>query len=288
MRTEEKKEQHYQQLATDFVGQAILLRCRATVHLENRDDEWFWDVMLQKYRPGKYNYIYYSQNKGGNNTSGCIQCLKYRNYLSYLFFICIDSDYRFLQQEVGLTPANYILQTYTYSWENHYCYANQLQNNLQRAATEVAIRFDFKIFLRNYSHAIYESLLLFLFMNRRNLAGFEQKKFNQLTATQYQDGDLADNGQNIIRRISKNLSLFIEPLKVGIAFDYGQEKDRYEALGLNADNAYLHFRGHNVYNLIRSIGSHLCKEFDYEVMLHQLAFGAYWEIDKCKDDIKSL
>lgn len=263
MRTEDKKKQHYQQLATDFVGQAILLRCRATVHLENRDDEWFWDVMLQKYRHGKYNYVYYSQSKGGNKTSGCVQCLKYRDYLSEMFFVCFDSDYRYLQQETGLTPRNYILQTYTYSWENHYCYANHLQDNLQLASAEDTTTFDFKMFLRNYSHAIYKPLLLFLSMKRRNLAGFEQKKFNQLTATQYQDGDLADNGKNIIQRISTKLLPFVESLKAEIAFDYEQEKCRYNVLGLNEDNAYLHFRGHNVYNLILNIGYHLHKEFQY-------------------------
>ena len=58
---------------------------RASVHLESQEDEMFWDTMLQKYRPGKYNYIYYSNSESGNDSKGCKQCLNYKNYLSAIF-----------------------------------------------------------------------------------------------------------------------------------------------------------------------------------------------------------
>ena len=72
---------------------------KSSVHLEDMIDERFWDVMLQECRPGKYYYIYYSKNESGKDTTGCEQCLKYKNYLSDRFFICIDSDLRYLEQE---------------------------------------------------------------------------------------------------------------------------------------------------------------------------------------------
>lgn len=82
MRTEEQKKAYYEQLAYDYAGQAVLGRYRASVHLENKDDEWFWNNMLQKYRPGKYNFIYYSRNHKGADTAGCTQCMAFRDYLS--------------------------------------------------------------------------------------------------------------------------------------------------------------------------------------------------------------
>ena len=36
-------------------------RVVASVHLENSDDELFWDTLLQHNKPGKYNYIYESR-----------------------------------------------------------------------------------------------------------------------------------------------------------------------------------------------------------------------------------
>lgn len=50
MRTASQIAAYYKQLATDYAGQALLRRCRASIHLENRDDEWYWTGMLQKYQ----------------------------------------------------------------------------------------------------------------------------------------------------------------------------------------------------------------------------------------------
>lgn len=65
----------------------------------------------------------------------------------------------------------------------------------------------------------------------------------------------------------------------------------YNSLGLNVDNAYLHFRGHNLYNLVLSLGKNLCNgrlDFEQEVLLHGLAFDAYPEIISCQDDLEKL
>jgi len=79
----------------------------ASVHLEDVDDKLFWDVMLQKQHPGRYYYITQSRSPKGFDTKGCEQCLKYRPYLSKRFFICIDSDMRYLMQEPNLDVANF-------------------------------------------------------------------------------------------------------------------------------------------------------------------------------------
>lgn len=63
-------------------------------------------------------------------------------------------------------------------------------------------------------------------------------------------------------------------------------------IGLKEDNAYLHFRGHNLYNVVRSIGCHLCQhtdiDFENDILKSSLAFDGYWEIGRCGRDIISL
>lgn len=49
------------------------------------------------------------------------------DYLNSKFFICLDSDLRHLLKQPGMSAADHIAPTYTYSWENHYCFAERLQ-----------------------------------------------------------------------------------------------------------------------------------------------------------------
>ena len=76
------RQEYYELMATHFKGEARLLGCKASVHLEDKDDERFWDTLMQNYCPGKFNYIYSSRNARGVETSGCIHCLQFRDYLS--------------------------------------------------------------------------------------------------------------------------------------------------------------------------------------------------------------
>lgn len=46
-------------------------RYQAIVHLEDKEDEAFWDYQLQNVKPGRYRYIYYSKNNKGTDTRGC-------------------------------------------------------------------------------------------------------------------------------------------------------------------------------------------------------------------------
>ncbi|WP_288738865.1 DUF4435 domain-containing protein [uncultured Parabacteroides sp.] len=281
------REQYFRDLAHDYEGQARMLRCRATVHLEYSVDEWFWDVLLQRHYPAKYNYIYYSCNAEGKITSGCTQCLQFKDYLSELFFICIDSDYRYLLQEENLDGKHYICQTYTYSWENQYCYADYLQSRLQCWDTQKAQSFNFCVFLKAYSSIVYEPLLVYLYMRKNALSGFTSHQLNQVLSLQYRQGDLNRNGAAIIQRMKEAFDVFFPALKQRIHIDIEQIKKEYGLLGVTEDNAYLHIRGHNLYNLIKSIGKKLMPDFEYEILLKDLPHSdKYWEISKIVEDLE--
>ena len=151
---------------------------RSVVHLEDAEDEPFWDTILQRVRPGKYHYVHYSKSEKGNDTTGCDQCLKFRPYLTSRFFICIDSDLRYLMGEANLDATHYVIQTYTYSWENHYCQSGALQSSITANAT--GLGFDFSIFYSELSHALYEPLLLLLYCKRTDNILLTEKLFRQI------------------------------------------------------------------------------------------------------------
>ena len=68
----------FEDQARDFTNVPIIRRdVIASVHLENADDKKFWDPILQKQHPGKYNFIAQSKSKNGNIISGSKQCLNY-------------------------------------------------------------------------------------------------------------------------------------------------------------------------------------------------------------------
>lgn len=123
-----EKRAFYQSAAKRFKAELRMRGGTAAVHIENKNDEVFWwKVLHQAYPKGKFRFISSSRSIGGNMTSGCTQCLQYREFLDRHFWIAIDSDYRYLSEEPDIDARHFILQTYTYSFENHFCYWQNLQ-----------------------------------------------------------------------------------------------------------------------------------------------------------------
>ena len=252
---------------------------KSSVYLEDESDIYFWDIMLQKHRPGKYYYIRHT--KKGKTPGGCKECLKFRNFLSDRFFICIDSDLKYLSKEKDINAQNFILQTYTYSWENHFCYAPKLQKSMLQRFPLIAQRFNFESFLSQFSTTIFEEFLFVLIMNKRRFRSYSINKFMQLLPQTYSQNDMEENGKNFISKIRKAKSVYIDCL----------EKNYYKEMGINEENAYLHIRGHYIYNLIKFIGKQLCRKeninFEKDILL-DLQTSDYWQIDRIKEDIKQL
>lgn len=261
----------------------------ASVHLENESDKSFWESVLQKNRVGQFNYIYESRvEKEGPLIRGVHQCLKYKSYLSKTFFVCIDSDLRYLQQEPDIDAEHFILQTYTYSWENHYCLAEQIQNRLKEISLDNSAEFDFVYFLNQLSQNAYKPLLYLLEAVAQKLTpqsvigNFHNCFPSQCTASIFKD-----NGAQLLDKICSNLQCFVSnPLFTQI--DINAAKEKYKQLGLTEENAYLHLRGHNVFNLIAHIGKMIYRPFKEEVLVPSLKLEGYWEIDRIVKDIESI
>ena len=263
----------------------------ASVHLEDGDDKGFWNAMLQTRHPGRYYFITHSHSPKGYDTKGCEQCLKYRPYLSKRFFICIDSDMRYLLQEPNLDAANFVCQTYTYSWENHYCEASALQQRFEKQCLDKATTFDFTIFLSELSKALYKPLLLLLYCLKNGKANFNLRMFSACLPSQCKRVELADNGKSLIERINKNFEQHLNS-QFAKSIGFGAEDSYCNALNVNEENAYLHVRGHNIFDLVAYIGDLLCRgtsvSFKNDVLTNELPPQNYWQIKKVTSDITKI
>lgn len=263
----------------------------ASVHLEDGDDKMFWNVMLQTRHSGRYYFITHSRSPKGYDTKGCEQCLKYRPYLSKRFFICIDSDMRYLLQEPNLNASNYICQTYTYSWENHFCEASALQQRFEKQCPDKAATFNFSIFLTELSKALYKPLLLLLYCLKNDKPDFNLRMFSTCLPNQCKREELADNGKALIERISKNFERHLNS-QFAKSVDFDAEGSYCQTLNVNEQNAYLHVRGHNVFDLVAYIGDLLCRgtsvSFKNDVLMNELPPQDYWQIKEVASDIAEI
>lgn len=125
-----------------------------------------------------------------------------------------------------------------------------MQETLGKKCPKATTKFDFNIFLSNYSSALYEPFLLFL------SAAFTQ----------------------------------FDPLKASSGFDLTDEISYYNQLELTESNVYLHIRGHHLYHLVKHIGQQLCSgdkiNFEDDILLDAVSFTEYWEIEKISSDLQ--
>ena len=261
---------------------ARTMRYQAVVHLEDKEDEYFWDYQLQSVKPGRYRYLYYSKSDKGTDSRGCEQCLRFRPYLTDRFFICIDSDLRLLRGEQGLVAANHIAQTYTYSWENHLCEAAHLNERKDKAITDSG--FDLQAFLHSFSKIVYNPLLYLIQYGADSSTNqlWNVSKFNACIPLQPSRSELADNAVGYLAKVKENFNKALATLP--------SEVKTVELL--TEENAYLHMQGHQLYKLVMHIGSMLCGgtgiTFKTDVLNKGLHTNGYEEIESLQSDLQYI
>ena len=262
---------------------ALTHRYQAIVHLENQEDERFWDYQLQHVKPGRYRYLYYSKNNNGTDTRGCEQCLRFRPYLTDQFFICIDSDLRLLRGEEGLTASNHVAQTYAYSWENNLCESVHIQERMRHNIEQVD--FDMNEFITAFSKIVYTPLRYLIFYSADSNLNklWNISKFNACIPSQPKRFELDNNGKEYLSVIK---SRFEEGLK------NLSEQPTGKIESLTEENAYLHIQGHLLYKMILHIGTQLCKgtgvAFKTDILDKSLHTNGYDEIEFLQKDLHKI
>lgn len=307
---------HFSSAARRFALDAKMLRCRAAVHVENKDDILFWRRVLEHFRPGdKFHFIAGSRNEYGHETCGVTQCLKYFDFLSPDFFICIDSDYRYLLREWDMDVRHFVLQTYTYSFENHHCFAEGLNDVCCRVTRLKNTVFDFSAFLRRFSNILYELFIWHLYFQNAEPALFCQNEFDTyIGLTNSKRRPLVhDNGAGALEELRHRVEWKIKHLERDYPnADIETVKERYLELGVTRDNVYLFVRGHNLYDMVSLVCREVCKAIlrvekknreithemvrelyrsrnDLDFQLRQnIKYGAYLPIRKIEEDVCRL
>ncbi len=294
-----EKRAFYESAAKRFKAECRLTGATAAIHIENKNDEIFWGKVLHEaYPQGKFRFISASRSFSGNMTAGCTQCLQYREFLDQRFWIAIDSDYRYLTEECGIDANHYVLQTYTYSFENHFCYYKNCQRAIDVAREEEAKQqekamaplpeFSFEKFLKSYSYAVYPLLVWQLYLQEVGEDAFPQKVFHRILALPLGHRSIYHNGDSVLRLLRERCSKLLKHLKQTYPdADTTWYEARCNAQGVHQDNCYLFVRGHQLYDLIVSQGSKFNKHFEKE-LTSQLYFGEYDEISKIHRDILSM
>lgn len=255
---------------------------QAVVHVENKDDEAFWNFQLQSVLPGHYHFVSQSRSEAGIESNGCEQCLRYCPYINRQFFICIDSDLRLLRGEEGLTPENYIAQTYAYSWENHSCEATHLEYRFTQKVPNC--EFSFVTFLNELSRIVYRPLLYLVYHKTPDLnQRWNVTKFNSCIPIQPKREELEDNGRPYLQKVRELFYRKMEALSL---------PDNFSVNGLTPENAYLHIQGHQLYKLIAYIGKLMCRgmrvAFKSEILNKEFPILGYAEIENVQSDLRTI
>ncbi len=312
MKADTNKNTYYKQLASYYKNKARLSRCVAAVHVEANDDKIFWKKILDQYFPvRKFDFITYTRTRENNHATGCTTCLKYKDLgcLSKNFFICIDSDYRYIMQEKTINAEHFVLQTYTYSFENHFCLPHNVNNAFNKMGIS-SIEFDFDLFLKHYSQILYELFIYHLYSLSKRDGVLGKKLFSSFLNIQMVY--LYKNGEKMLEELKDKVDAKLIELREHYnAADLSKVKRKCENLGITENNAYLYFRGHNVFEQVilkiskdirRKSENELTKNFSDEektnyfssristkdYLLEDVLFGEYAEINKIRKDIETL
>lgn len=280
----DEKYHFYESAAKRFKAELRLYGATAAIHIENKNDEVFWGKILQYAFPqGKFRFISASRSFSGAMTSGCTQCLQYRDFLDKHFWIAIDSDYRYLSLEPEIDVHHYILQTYTYSFENHFCYWKNAQRALNDCTRDVEVDanyFDWHAFLTDYSHLVYPLLVWQLYLEDINSEAFPKAVFHRLLSVPFGARSGENNGEPVLQVLKRRVHKLLAHLRNSYPdAELTPYEERCSQLGVHRDNAYLFVRGHQLYDMMIAMGrklrSHILHEADNPEALLELGFESH-------------
>lgn len=309
-------DEHYRQLAIDFKGQAKLRRCVAAVHVEAAQDQQFWSTIFHYFVPHlRFHFVSHSRTWNGMQASGVTQCLSFKPYLDKDFFICIDSDYRYIMQEPDINIQNYIFQTYTYSIENHYCAAPGLDYVCEKASGQPNDIFNFDLFLKRYSEIVYELFLWHIHARSTFEFKFGRWEFYQLIGLRRNAPYpvIKNNGEAELAVLKQRVQTKLEWLKkVHPYSNIEPVRQRLTSLGVTSENVYYCLRGHNLFDSVVAVGRRVCESLlgkrkiqhysenhriaeiysgghDFEKYVKQnFSYGKYKEMVKIAEDINTF
>lgn len=258
---------------------------RYIIFAESEDeDKIFWADVIKQFAPIKVQNKYRITvllNSKGKKQNGVYEIRKFLKttrlpLAQQNVLFCVDSDAHYLLKDDLTQNKSYILQTYTYSIENH----KSIPENLNKIVEKYEINFDFKAFLDKYSKIIYEYFLYWLAIKKIEFPMQEefQKEFvttyipnaelkqkmlsfenllKPITKEEHEKAieigntvDIANNGQVILDNIQNKIADWKVNYATELAtIDIEQIKIYLVENNFNIlpEETYLYIRGHNLF-----------------------------------------
>jgi Protein of unknown function (DUF4435) len=251
MITPTNEQDYYKLLALNWRNTAIQQRKSGVFYCEDRDDAVFWTKILKFYAPN-LDFIpkYITRNLLGNDSRGSSQVLKYAKYgcTSPDFLLFIDSDYHFLLDDIRMdTP--FLAHTFTYSIENHWCYAPNIKPFLE-TKYDVKIDFDFELFLETFSKIIYKAFIYTVLDRKNGSNHFSIYELQKLLS--FADFSTNDNVNDYLTHLKSVLEIKTNDLKTEFSQTDFDALEQYLTTekGLTPETTYLYLRGHTIYEKV--------------------------------------
>ncbi len=283
------KRRFYKNVAKDLTGTLSLLKKDVAVRVEDKEDIEFWQKMISYARPGvKIKFYPYSSTGKNNHATGKKACLKYIKDLNSRYLIAVDSDFDYLLDNTNININRYVLQTYTYSWENHHCQIDGLEQEWHQWNN----CFSFAVFLQSLSHILYAPLLTLLWQKKQRQKSFTLKRLIALINLQKISGHglNSNDGAQLIQNIQQAISTQLI-LKNPSSVAFNTFKNLCQQKGLTQETAYLYMQGHCIYDLVNWMGREIVDgnlAFKEQVLDRSLRFSGYTTIDHVVQDIKTV
>lgn len=277
-------------IARNIAAGTILAGYDICFRVEDVVDIAFWQKVLAPNTKNKKVKFFPFVRNGLNRITGKSYIMKHQSQANANYILCVDSDLDFILGKADFDSDHYILQTYTYSWENHHCWSKALQ--LTWLQWQKNVEFDFSAFLQALSTVLFDAFILMITKKRLSHKGFTQDALcNCLDKVQGNQKDaLLNNGAGILMNISNNISSKLANVEPETNDELQVTINRLELLGVNKYNCYLYMQGHSVFNLVNRIGKALLDEsFEYQVLIPSFSVNnEYQELEKIKNDVTCL
>lgn len=241
---------------SEYLGFANRLKGSAgvvEVWVEDEYDIPFWHDVLEANSDIRFRITPY-HNSELNTGKGNI--LKNVQRLGPNLVACVDSDYDYLLDRESvfgklLRTNPYIVHTYTYSIENYNCHPATLGSLCVNATLEQT-DFDFELFFRKFSEAIYPLLMWSLMMRSERMENV--LPFSYFREVVSFDMPLTEkNCDDALSRMAGRVKKAVDGFAGGyphLAGKMPELEKRMAQKGVRRDNAFLFINGHILEDIV--------------------------------------
>lgn len=224
---------------------------RVLVYVESDEDIAFWRNVLADYKQFgiafEINTPFESDHANGKQ-----KLLTFKEKVGSHLILCVDSDLDYLHQgataQSSLVLKNpFIFHTYTYSIENHYCYAEALHTHCVRATLNDRQVIDLEALIRLYSRSIYDLFLWLVYFQLKDPLIFTISEFKSVVSIVLEPANPMPDIDRALLDLKDRAIAKVKDFEDQYSEETGnleRLRERIAVLGGHPENIYLFAEGH--------------------------------------------